>query len=1248
MRAVLLSLVVSVLCGVGALVCIPAGALGGGSSATSTLAYRGSGASVFGGALVIAGSPLESEQRQAQRQAVLSNPKVVAVREASRTVFAGANALQARRIALEAFPAVVDRPAGAVQLPAGQRIGRYLSTNAAQVTFPTGQRGAIESLQPIAKKTGRHRFTPLDLSLRTTGNGYAPVNPVVAVEIPARLSAGVSTPGNGVSLTPVNLQDGKPGGAQGRQEGASVIYANTQADTDTLVKVTPSGFDMDAILRSVNSPQELDYKVGLPAGARLAKTPASEPIQVIEGGETIATVFPPGAQDAEGTSVPTSMRVHGNVISVAVTHRSGSYRYPIEMDPEVTDKQLATTTAGKRSNWGFKSSPETSFLGTKVYEGPEKEYLETKATKEYKVGNIAYWGYETQGESKIFEIKTKTKAKNTGAKIESFLEFQTAAGAKETRSEPPLSDEVEKTTEYAEKPATLCAYNTEKKLEECNAAAGGNKNRIHFQQSATGTGSAFEDWLLEGVVSISEAAGTHATAEFNKSSPEIEVEVEEGGKKVVKHRVNALYGSGIWLSKNQGALELIGKDKGIGVSKTILEYESSPSKWEPISHSAEHEYLEKENGCQGVQCEPEHKEWWLLESKLPNGEDKIRYRAEDAMSGTESPASEDEVGVKVDTEKPYGLFIEGLPAANELSERSYELTAEATDGEGSTVAASGIKSLKLYIENSHGENNEITKTGGAGECMAAKGECTATATYTLSGTELGAGHHQITIVAIDRAGNEQREYEPISIHHSTPVALGPGSVDLQSGDFTLGPTDVSIGLGLSVSRNYSSRDLTQGEEGPLGAPWSMSLGTSESLVEMVDGSMLLTDSNGAQTVFALVAPKTEPPTYEAPIGDSNLKLTVEENKTTKEKLAYYLEDPALHTKDKFTLPSGDTTTWVPTIQEGALTGTTTASYTYEVLEPEAGKKLLVAHEELAPHPGTSCSPMKAGCQALKFKYATATTAKGENKAQWGNYKGRLEKIYLLTYNPVSKEMTKEPGIAVAEYTYDARGRLRAEWNPSVKPVPPTTSYGYDEEGHVTAMTAPGKEPWVFAHGTATNDAGTGRLLRATQAPASAGLWGGELAKNSVVPKITGTPTVGGSALTVSTGTWTTGSNEPVSYAYQWEDCNSSGTECVAIPGAINSSYVPHVTDAGHTLVVQVSALNGGGAAVASSLATALISTAVSKEYGIPKRTPVTQIIPGPSSNVWYTSSSTNEIGEMTTAGVVLKDFALPSGSEPYG
>ena len=75
--------------------------------------------------------------------------------------------------------------------------------------------------------------------------------------------------------------------------------------------------------------------------------------------------------------------------------------------------------------------------------------------------------------------------------------------------------------------------------------------------------------------------------------------------------------------------------------------------------------------------------------------------------------------------------------------------------------------------------------------------------------------------------------------------------------------------------------------------------------------------------------------------------------------------------------------------------------------------------------------------------------------------------------------------------------------------------------------------------------------------------------NTSLPKITGTAQVG-QTLTSSTGSW---SNSPTSYTYQWY---GNGT---AISGATQSTYVPVVSDTGHTITVAVTATNASGSAL---------------------------------------------------------------------
>ena len=1162
----------------------------------------------------------QGEQAWLARRSRLQGPAAVLARQQSRYAYDQLAARGVGRLLSASFPSVVDRSAGADGIPGAARVTRYLSSHAAQIALPGKRDGVLEALHPLARPVGKGHFAAIDLALHASGRGFAPVNPAVDVLIPQRISEGVSAPGDGVSLIPVDSHGRPLGGSPGELDGATVIYANTATASDALAKPTPEGFQLDAALRSVESPQQLRYRVDVPAQSHMVQERPSGAIRIVRGRVTIGSILPPGAQDSAGSSVPVAMALKGSTIVLSVAHRAGSYQYPIEVDPEYNDHQLVKTPSGKRSNWEFKSSNEAIFKHVETYEGSEKEWLETSATSAYKSSEFGFWVYETKGVSKIYELKAETEAKNTGGKIESFLEFEKPGGIQESKE--LLSTEAEHTTEYSRKAASpLCAVNAEGK-QECLPTAGQAKNAVHFQQSATAEGSKFSDRLYQGIVSISEPAGTHATSSFG-TSPEVEFEVENEGKKEIQKRKNALNG-GAWLSKFQGALELIAEDAGIGVSDTKLEYENVPGKWEQLS---EHNYLEKENACQGVQCYPRHTEAWTLDSKLPNGEDKIRYRAEEAMSETKSLESEGQTTVKVDTAAPGELSINGLPYGDELSERAYKLTGEATDGEGST-ASSGVASIALFV---HG--HELTRIGGTGKCSVAKGPCTATGEWTINGSELGAGHDEIVLVAFDNAGNEARLPETLTVRHSSPVALGPGSVDLESGNFSLGATDVSVGSGLTVSRVYSSRNLAAGEEGPLGPQWTLNLGSSSSLRELIDGAAIVTGANGGQTIFASLGEGK----FQAPTGDSNLTLTLEEN-VKKEKLAYYLKDATDHTSTKFTLPTGSKT-WMPTKQEGTVS-TDTLAYKYETVEV-AGKKITRPVEALAPVPANvSCEPeLKAGCQALKFTYATSTTATGETQSTWGEYTGRLSTVTYYHYNPVAKKMAFPTMI---RYKYDVNGRLRSAKNGTGLGTIEPAIYGYDSEGHVTSYQPTGQQPWFFTYGTTAEDAGTGRIMKVSRDFVGAGKWGGELPSNTAPPEITpgvSAPVVGATIL-ADKGAWS--ATTPLAYGYQWQDCNATGGECKRILGANGATYKVAPSDVGHTLVAQVTAMDTGGAVVASSEHTAEVKAAEVTTYGQGNsEKKLVAITSGPEKALWAADFSASKIYKYSTSGSTLASYSLP-------
>ena len=184
--------------------------------------------------------------------------------------FANLDSEQAMAVAGEAFPEVVDRRLGGPpSLPAGQSIAAYPDDFAAQVDLGGGMRGLVETLEPMAIETAPGERLPIDLSLGEAGGVFEPVRPAVGVVIPQRLGDGVQVPALGLSLTPVGVEGSPLSGAAGVVDGASVFYANTQTDTDTLVKPTTTGFVTDSMLRSASSVERLYFRVGMPSGASL-------------------------------------------------------------------------------------------------------------------------------------------------------------------------------------------------------------------------------------------------------------------------------------------------------------------------------------------------------------------------------------------------------------------------------------------------------------------------------------------------------------------------------------------------------------------------------------------------------------------------------------------------------------------------------------------------------------------------------------------------------------------------------------------------------------------------------------------------------------------------------------------------------------------------------------------------------------------------------------------------------------------
>ncbi|MFD0313342.1 DNRLRE domain-containing protein [Streptomyces flavalbus] len=309
--------------------------------------------------------------------------------------------------------------------------------------------------------------------------------------------------------------------------------------------------------------------------------------------------------------------------------------------------------------------------------------------------------------------------------------------------------------------------------------------------------------------------------------------------------------------------------------------------------------------------------------------------------------------------------------------------------------------------------------------------------------------------------------------------VGPGSVNLLTGDYTLSATDASA-FDLAVSRSASSRAPDQGarQEGQapiFGKEWVA--GTAAEMTDsdyshvrrISDTAVAVVDSEGEETHFTTNAARTawipEPGSEDLTLRGSvtgSFTLTDTEGTVT-----------------EFTRPDSAATTWQvsSTLLDGLSNSTTTVvSETVTVDGKKVARpKRIIAPTSAATAAACTSDPSTKGCRLLDFVYATTTTA---TDTAYGDFAGQVKEIRLWSTAPGAATATSK---SVQMYLYDGGGRLRQAWNPQISPSL-KTEYGYDTAGRVTRLTPAGELPWTFTYGKAGNaaTAGEGMLLKASR------------------------------------------------------------------------------------------------------------------------------------------------------------------------
>lgn len=309
--------------------------------------------------------------------------------------------------------------------------------------------------------------------------------------------------------------------------------------------------------------------------------------------------------------------------------------------------------------------------------------------------------------------------------------------------------------------------------------------------------------------------------------------------------------------------------------------------------------------------------------------------------------------------------------------------------------------------------------------------------------------------------------------------VGPGSVNLLTGDYSISASDVSY-YGLSVTRTASSRTPTKaaGQEGQapvFGAAWMSGLTAelTESdyayLRRVSDTAVTLVKTDGTKISFTSNAGRTGW-VSEPGAADLVLKGTVG--------TAFTLSDGE-GVVTEFTKADAGADAWQMTSSrlDGLdTTNTTMKSETVVVGGKTVARPVRIVAPTSAVDNATCLSaPTTKGCRVLEFVYATTTTA---TALAVGDYAGQVKDILLYA---TGKGETSSSVRSVSTYRYDAEGRLRQQWNPRLDQAT-QVQYAYDDAGRITTFRSSTDQPWTFTYGKAgdTVVAGEGMLLKASR------------------------------------------------------------------------------------------------------------------------------------------------------------------------
>jgi YD repeat-containing protein len=273
-----------------------------------------------------------AEAEEAKRQRWLESAEAVRQREESRSLFADLSATETRTLLTTVF---ADQLAKLNDDPArwlsDAGIAQPLGESVAAVR-KEGDTSLLDAGMPVRATDEDGELRKVDLSLDQVQDGFVPVNPLAEVVIPEGAAEPIEVGKHGLAISAVGADASRSGQLLGDK---NVFYPETQgSDSDRVVAVTSDGIEIFDLLRSVESPEAMRYEIEMPEDAEL-RSDGNGGAEVASGERILAWIPFPVAFDAQGTQVPVTLEIEGNMIELSISHREADVAYPILLDPHV-------------------------------------------------------------------------------------------------------------------------------------------------------------------------------------------------------------------------------------------------------------------------------------------------------------------------------------------------------------------------------------------------------------------------------------------------------------------------------------------------------------------------------------------------------------------------------------------------------------------------------------------------------------------------------------------------------------------------------------------------------------------------------------------------------------------------------------------------------------------------------------------------------------------------------------------------